>query len=177
MESVEAAIEWAAKIPNARNGSVEIRRVDEGELAERMAATAGDPIMSKPLVYVDRSNVREGALAQLKAAIAELADFIDENEPQLLSYSAYFSNDGSEMTVVHVHGDAASLDHHLDIAGPRFARFGHLLTLLSIHIYGEPSTKALGQLREKMRLLGSGEVVVHAPHAGFCRPGGRAPTT
>jgi hypothetical protein len=42
VESVEAAIEWAAKIPNARNGSVEVRRVDEGELAERMAAAAVD---------------------------------------------------------------------------------------------------------------------------------------
>ena len=42
VESVEAAIEWAAKIPNARNGSVEVRRVDEGELAERMAAAAAD---------------------------------------------------------------------------------------------------------------------------------------
>src|SRR5919108_3602546 len=40
VESVEAAIEWAAKIPNARNGSVEVRRVDEGELADRMAAAA-----------------------------------------------------------------------------------------------------------------------------------------
>jgi hypothetical protein len=38
VESEDAAIEWAAKIPNARNGSVEVRRVDEGELAERMAA-------------------------------------------------------------------------------------------------------------------------------------------
>ena len=42
VESVEAAIDWAAKIPNARNGSVEVRRVDEGELAERMAAAAVD---------------------------------------------------------------------------------------------------------------------------------------
>jgi hypothetical protein len=41
-ESVEAAIEWAAKIPNARNGSVEVRRVDEGELADRMSAAAVD---------------------------------------------------------------------------------------------------------------------------------------
>ena len=121
-------------------------------------------------MYVDRSNVREGALPQLKAAIAKFADFVDENEPQLLSYSAYFSEDGSEMTVVHVHADAASLDHHLDIAGPRFAEFGDLLTLSSIHIYGEPSAKALGQLREKLRLLGSGEVIVHTPHAGFSRP-------
>jgi hypothetical protein len=40
--SFEAAIEWAAKIPNARNGSIEVRRVDEGELADRMAAAAVD---------------------------------------------------------------------------------------------------------------------------------------
>jgi hypothetical protein len=40
VESVEVAIEWAAKIPNARNGSVEVRRVDEGELADRMDAAA-----------------------------------------------------------------------------------------------------------------------------------------
>jgi hypothetical protein len=38
VESEEAAIDWAAKIPNARNGSVEVRRVDEGELADRIAA-------------------------------------------------------------------------------------------------------------------------------------------
>lgn len=40
VDSAEAAIEWAAKIPIACNGSVEVRRVDEGELAKRMAAAA-----------------------------------------------------------------------------------------------------------------------------------------
>lgn len=126
--------------------------------------------MSQPLVYVDRSNVREGALTQLKQAIAQLAAFVEENEPQLISYSAYFNEDGSEMTVVHVHPDAASLDYHMQLAGPRFAPFANLLTLSSIHIYGAPSAKALDQLREKVRLLGSGEVNVSRPHAGFSRP-------
>jgi hypothetical protein len=42
VESENAAINWAARIPNARNGSVEVRRVDEGELAERMAAATAD---------------------------------------------------------------------------------------------------------------------------------------
>jgi hypothetical protein len=37
-ESLEAAIEWAAEIPNAQSGSVEIRPVIEDELADRMAA-------------------------------------------------------------------------------------------------------------------------------------------
>jgi hypothetical protein len=41
VESEDAAIDWAARIPNARSGSVEVRRVDEGELADRMSAASG----------------------------------------------------------------------------------------------------------------------------------------
>jgi len=127
--------------------------------------------MPQPLVYVDRSDVREGALEQLKDAIGALADFVEENEPQLISYTVYFSEDSRQMTVVHVHANSASLDYHMEVAGPRFGRFADMLTLSSIHIYGEPSEKALGQLRDKVRMLGSGDVILHAPHAGFSRLG------
>ena len=125
--------------------------------------------MSAPLVYVDRSVVRDGALEELKEAIRGLADFVEENEPQLISYNVYFSENGRQMTVVHVHADAASLDLHMEVAGPRFAAFADLVTLSSIHIYGKPSEQALERLRDKARLLGSGEVIVHRPHAGFSR--------
>ena len=132
----------------------------------------------QPLVYVDTSEVREGALGQLRDAIRGLASFVEQNEPRLVSYGVHFSEDGREMTVVHVHADSASLDHHMEVAGPRFAAFADLLTLSSIHIYGDPSERALGQLREKVRLLGSGVVVVYRPHTGFGRfavPGRREP--
>jgi hypothetical protein len=46
-----------------------------------------------------------------------LADFVEQNEPQLVSYGAYFTEDGSEMTVVHVHADSASLDYHMEVGG------------------------------------------------------------
>ena len=131
--------------------------------------------MSQPLVYVDRSTVREGALLELRDKISELAAFVEENEPQLISYSVYFSEDGTEMTVVHVHVDADSLDYHMDVAGPRFAPFAHLVRLSSIHVYGEPSDHALARLREKLHMLGSGEVIVDLPHAGFSRPLQAAP--
>jgi quinol monooxygenase YgiN len=125
--------------------------------------------MTQPLVYVDRSKVHDGALADLKIAIGDLARFVQENEPGLISYSVYFSDDDREMTVVHVHEDAASLDFHMDVVEPQLGRFADLLTLVSIHIYGEPCVRALGQLRDKIRLLGSGQVVVHMSHAGFIR--------
>jgi hypothetical protein len=125
--------------------------------------------MSDAIVYVDTSDVREGALEELKVGMKRLADFVAANEPRLVAYNVYFSADGSTMTVVHVHPDSASLEHHLEVAGPIFRELAELVTLSSIHIYGEPSEKALTQSYGKARLLGRGEVVVDAFHAGFTR--------
>jgi len=124
----------------------------------------------QPLVYVDTSEVREGALFELREAIEELVAFIEAHEPRILAYRVHLDDDGRRMTVVHVHPDPASLDHHLEVAGPAFRRFADLLTLRSIDVYGDPSDTALRQIHEKARLLGSGEVSVHRPHAGFARP-------
>ena len=127
--------------------------------------------MSPPLVYVDTSEVREGALDDLKAAIEDLVAFIEANEPRIIAYSVYLSEDTSRMTVIHLHHDSASLEYHMDVAGPAFRRFADLLTLSSIRVYGSPSKKAVGQLYEKARLLGCEDVAVHAAQAGFARFG------
>jgi hypothetical protein len=126
-------------------------------------------VVTDALVYVDVSDVRQGALEELKQAIADLSDFVEANEPELVSYDVYFNDDGTQMSVVHVHAHPASLDRHLEIAGVHFGRFADLVTLKSIHLYGRPSESAVEQLREKLRLLGLGDVVVHPPHVGFIR--------
>ncbi len=125
--------------------------------------------MSAPLVYVDTSRVRQGALEELKGAIDELVAFIEANEPQLLAYNVYLSDDGAEITVTHIHSDPASLDFHMDVAGPAFSRFADLIDMQSITVYGEPSDNARKQLREKAELLGSGKVFVQSQQAGFTR--------
>lgn len=125
--------------------------------------------MSDAIVYVDASDVREGALEELKEAMKELVDFVEANEPRLIAYNVYFSDDGTRMTVVHVHPDSSSLEYHMEVAGPAFRQFVELVTLSSIYIYGEPSEKLLKQAHEKARLLGRGAVVVDALHAGFSR--------
>jgi quinol monooxygenase YgiN len=127
--------------------------------------------MSWPLVYIDTSDVRKGALDELKIAIRKLVEFVDANEPQILAYNVYLSDDGSEMTVLHMHADAASLEYHMDVAGPEFRRFADLITLSSIRVYGEPSDKALRQLHDKARLLGCDDVVVQGIQAGLARFG------
>jgi len=121
--------------------------------------------MAGPLVYVDSSEVRAGAAESIRPAIEQLVGFIEANEPDLLAYGVYLSDDETRMTVVHVHLDSASLEYHLEVGGPAFRPFVDLITLRSIDVYGEPSETAVEQLREKARMLGTGEVTVH-PHAG-----------
>jgi hypothetical protein len=121
------------------------------------------------ILYVDTSDIREGALEELKSGMRRLTDFVEANEPQLIAYNVYFSDDGARMTVASVHPDSASLEYHLQVAGPLFREFVELVTLSSIHIYGEPSEKVVKQAHEKARLLGHGTVEVEHLHAGFKR--------
>ena len=121
------------------------------------------------ILYLDTSDVREGALEELKPAIRELVEFVEANEPRLIAYNVYLSSDGTKMTVVSLHPDSASLEYHMTVAGPLFRQFVELVTLSSVHIYGEPSEKVLKQSHEKAQLLGRGAVVVESVFAGFTR--------
>jgi quinol monooxygenase YgiN len=121
------------------------------------------------IVYVDTSDVREGALDELKPAMKELVDFVESNEPRIIAYNVYLSDDGTRMTVVHVHPDSASLEYHMEVVGPVLRQFVELVSLSSIQLYGEPSEKVLSQSHEKARVLGRDAVVVDALHAGFTR--------
>jgi hypothetical protein len=121
------------------------------------------------LVYVDTSEVREGKREQLEEAIDELAESIEANVPRVLAYNVFLSDDGSEMTVVHVHAEPGSLDSHLETGGPVFRKFADLLTLRSIRVYGEPSERAVELMHGKASMLGSGDVEVLRPRAGLSR--------
>jgi hypothetical protein len=115
------------------------------------------------------SAIRDGMLGELEAALDDLVGFIEANEPRIIAYGAYISEDGRQLTVVHVHSDSASLEFHMNVAGKAFQRFVRLVHLSSIHVYGNPSERVLSQLRNKASLLGSGQVRVQPLHAGLVR--------
>lgn len=125
----------------------------------------------EPIVYVDISEVRAGKLAALKTAIKELVEFVRANEPQAIAYNVYLSHNDTQMTLVQVHPDSASMEFHVKVAGSAFSRFKELIKLSAIHVYGRPSDSLVEQLRQKALMLGAGTVVVHQPLAGFDRFG------
>jgi hypothetical protein len=126
---------------------------------------AGD----QPIVYIDTSEVRSGRLEELKAAMHDLTEFVEANEPQLLAYNVYFSEAGDRMTVLHVNPDPASLELHMDVAGPKFPPIGEFINMLAIDVYGDPGDALVDRLRAKAQMLGTGSVRIHELHAGFAR--------
>lgn len=131
--------------------------------------------MADPLIVVDSSEIRKGKLEEVRAAVTELIDFVRANETEPLAYSVYFDDAGSRMTVLQIHPDSASMEAHLEIAGPLFQKFADLLALSRVDFYGRPSEALLGQMRQKAQLLGGAPVVVNEPHAGFTRFGSGLP--
>jgi quinol monooxygenase YgiN len=125
--------------------------------------------MTDPIVFVDTSEIREGKLEELRRAVAELAEFVEANEAETLSYQVFFSDGDRRMTVLQVHPDSASMERHMEVAGPVFAKFADLLVLRTIDIYGSPSEKVVEQLQRKAELLGIATVTVHERQAGFAR--------
>ena len=127
--------------------------------------------MGEPLIVVDTSEIREGKREELQRGLAELAAFVEANEADPISYQVFFGDDGRLMTVLQIHPDAASMERHMEVAGPVFAKFADLVVLRTIDIFGSPSEKVLDQLRRKAELLGTATVTVHDRQAGFARYG------
>ena len=125
--------------------------------------------MYEPLVSIDSSEIREGKLEELKSAMKELVEFVKANEPRPIAYEVYLNEDGTKVTVVQIHPDSASMELHMKVAAPEFAKFTDLVMLQAMDVYGTPTEALLEQLRSKVQLLGKGTVTVHELHAGFAR--------
>lgn len=122
-----------------------------------------------PLIYVDRSMVREGREKELRSAFRDLTAFVEENEPWLAAYAVYFSPDERRTAVVSVHVDEDSLRRHMEVIQDRLAPFADLLELRSIEVFGEVSDELRATLRNKAELLGAGGISVEQAEAGFLR--------
>jgi quinol monooxygenase YgiN len=128
-----------------------------------------------PIVVIDSSEIREGKIDELKAALTQLVEFVEANEAEPIAYSIYIDEDGRRMTVMQIHPSSASMESHMRLAGPIFRNFTELLVLSRVDFYGTPSDALLEQMRQKAALLGNALVVVNEFHAGFARFGTARP--
>ena len=125
---------------------------------------------ASPVVYIDRSSIHDGARDDLDAGVRALLAFVDRHQPQMTMYGFYLDEDASEMTVVAVHPDSASLERHIEIGGPEFVKLAPHLTLHEIEVFGTLSARAVELLQQKASALGDGVALhLHEQSAGFDR--------
>jgi hypothetical protein len=126
--------------------------------------------MSGPFIFIATNRLRDGSFDAERQRVPGLSDFIEANEPRLIAFNEYGNDDRSEVTVVQVHPDAASLEYHMGIIGDR-ARDAYAQTLQAttrIQVFGTPTPNILRMLEQQ---AGSGVPLSIYPHhlGGFTR--------
>jgi hypothetical protein len=78
--------------------------------------------MSGPFIFIATNRLKEGRFEDERKRVPQLCDFIEANEPRLIAFNEYASEDGTEVGVVQVHPDAASMEFHTGVVADRAAR-------------------------------------------------------
>jgi hypothetical protein len=126
--------------------------------------------MSGPFIFIATNRLKPGKLADEKQRVPGLVDFIETNEPQLIAFNEYVNEDGTEVAVVQVHPDAASMAFHMEVIAERAAA-AYAETLeatTSIQVFGMPS-KAIFDVLERQAGVGVPITVKAAHLGGFTR--------
>jgi quinol monooxygenase YgiN len=95
--------------------------------------------MPAPFIYISTYEVVEGRLDAAKKSLAEHAEFVEANEPRLVSFNFYLDAESNTVTIVQVHPDAASMDFHLQLIAEHItsARGDYLGAPVSTLVCGE----------------------------------------
>jgi hypothetical protein len=128
--------------------------------------------MSGPLIFNSRSRIKPGMVEQYRAHCAAATELVESEEPQMIAFNSYESEDGTDVSTLQIHPDADSLDTHFKLYRERLMdRSIAALDTYEINVFGTPSQAAREFLEEyaehapglRLRIL-----PVHA--AGFLRP-------
>ena len=77
--------------------------------------------MSGPFIFIATNRLKPGASEAERRRVPGLVDFIEGGEPRLLAFNEYLNADRTEVTVVQVHPDAASMELRMDMVRERAA--------------------------------------------------------
>ena len=77
--------------------------------------------MPGPFIFIATNRLRDGRFGRRAAARPGTVTLHDANEPRLIAFNQYVNENHSEVTLVQVHPDAASLEFHMGIIGTSHA--------------------------------------------------------
>ena len=124
--------------------------------------------MGNPIVYVGKYRLASENVDVFRKVAKEVAQYVEENEPQLLAYIEYMSEDGPEASTIQIHPDSESMETHLEVAGAKFGDAMALMEDVKIDLYGALSESLRERLTYMAQTFGV-SLTLHQSHAGFAR--------
>ena len=128
--------------------------------------------MATPFVLVSKFRVKEGSLENLRDYTRRITELMQAKEPRIIAFHCFLSEDGTEMSTIHLHPDVDSMEFHMQVQRDNWEEtFSQALTMLEgirVDYYGaKPPESAL----EPFRQAGS-EIRIKSTHlGGFTRAG------
>jgi hypothetical protein len=125
--------------------------------------------MPGPFIFIATNKVREGKLEAEKQRVPGWIDFIRSNEPRLIAFHEYLTEDGTDVEFVQVHPDTGSFENHLQVVERSGRSYTETLEgTTNVRIYGTPSKAILEMLSQA---AGSGVPITVVPEhlGGFTR--------
>lgn len=110
--------------------------------------------MPAPFIFITTHKINPGKLDEFKELSREYEEFVRANEPDLLAYYAYLNEDSSEAALVQIHRDAASAEHHMQVAAEKIGQGLAVTTTLRAEVYGQPRS-IVGQALEANSAAGA----------------------
>jgi hypothetical protein len=134
-----------------------------------MATPSPRDTVAEPFIFINTYRIKEGKLDAFRANFRSVVEVAQANEPRLLHFATYFSDDGAEATTVQVHPDAEHMGHHMQVVAQHIEDSHEYLDFsqMSIQIYGTPNQAILEQMQH---LAGSGvPISIKRESIGFNR--------
>lgn len=118
--------------------------------------------MAEPFIFVNSYRVKPGKEEEYEEAFRRVAKVVEEEEPRMLYFACYRSEDSSVWTTVQIHADADNMVYHMDLVSDHIREAAEFLdwSSMDIHIYGTPTEALLEQMRQ---VAGSGVAVTVSP--------------
>ena len=123
-----------------------------------------------PFIFITTHKINPGKLDEFRALSREYEEFVRANEPDLLAYYAYLDEDSSEAALVQVHRDAASAEHHMQVAAGKIGQGLAITTTVRAEVYGQPRS-IVGQALGANSAAGAQVSIKPDVLDGFTRPG------
>ncbi len=122
--------------------------------------------MAAPFILISTYPIKDGKLQDTRQFLRELFEVLEQNEPRALAINAYINGEETEVAIVQVQPDAASIKEYWKAVhqhtGRELAQFLDAPT--SVQVYGEPGDH--GPARTRHSAASGVAVSIKPEHVG-----------